>query len=411
MPDPKLLNAEELANIALSILSYVNEPARYRTQPQYINHMAIQAKRLLDHIAALGLALSDQQMATAQEASVRIDAEARVARLAQFETDSAEADETIAEMHKQLDELKQQLDNVEQAHYHTKEEMHGLEADLREAREQLDAECDVVNNEQVKRILELEYRRPVDINEAEHERDQIELMPDVLSTPQVLAVKKYASALSDDPDFFDESGATFITTVRQLCDEWTAWQARVEALVIGMAKLRVEGERQLAERDQMLATMESERVANLNISISRGQRIGDLEERLAEVRDKIQQAGNLLAVIHHDGGHHINAVGWKQACEDAKKDVIATRTELDAARAAYRCESDAEAVEQKRRIAAEAALETARGEIERLRQVMKTACCLVDADDPDLDAICLHCGDDWEHTNSKECIVYNALGA
>jgi len=81
MPDPKLLNAEELANIVLSILSYVNEPARIPTQPQYINNMAIQAYRLLDHIAALKLALSDQQVATAQEASVRMDAEARMARL------------------------------------------------------------------------------------------------------------------------------------------------------------------------------------------------------------------------------------------------------------------------------------------------------------------------------------------
>jgi len=58
----------------------------------------------------------------------------------------------------------------------------------------------------------------------------------------------------------------------------------------------------------------------------------EARERLAEVRDKIQQAGNLLAVIHHDGGHHINAVGWKQACRDAIQDVIATRTELANAR-------------------------------------------------------------------------------
>lgn len=30
-----------------------------------------------------------------------------------------------------------------------------------------------------------------------------------------------------------------------------------------------------------------------------------------------QQAGNLLAVIHGDGGHYVTEHGWEKACEDA----------------------------------------------------------------------------------------------
>lgn len=41
-----------------------------------------------------------------------------------------------------------------------------------------------------------------------------------------------------------------------------------------------------------------------------------------------QELGNLLAVIHRDGGHHLSAVGFKQAIEDAELLVKADRQEL-----------------------------------------------------------------------------------
>lgn len=36
------------------------------------------------------------------------------------------------------------------------------------------------------------------------------------------------------------------------------------------------------------------------------------------LRDKVNHAGNLLAVIHRDGGHYIDEFGWEKACQDAQ---------------------------------------------------------------------------------------------
>jgi hypothetical protein len=43
-----------------------------------------------------------------------------------------------------------------------------------------------------------------------------------------------------------------------------------------------------------------------------------------------QEAGNVLAIIHRDGGHHQCRVGFKQACRDAIDVIIAERTTIDA---------------------------------------------------------------------------------
>lgn len=48
-------------------------------------------------------------------------------------------------------------------------------------------------------------------------------------------------------------------------------------------------------------------------------------ERIAELED----AGNLLALIHRDGGQHIGKVGWKQACKDAEAKVSTERAEVE----------------------------------------------------------------------------------
>lgn len=38
-------------------------------------------------------------------------------------------------------------------------------------------------------------------------------------------------------------------------------------------------------------------------------------------KDTEQAMGDLLAVIHRDGGHYIETHGWKKACEDALEEV------------------------------------------------------------------------------------------
>jgi hypothetical protein len=40
-------------------------------------------------------------------------------------------------------------------------------------------------------------------------------------------------------------------------------------------------------------------------------------ELLREERDEIKYAGNLLAVIHGDGGHYTDKHGWKKSTDDA----------------------------------------------------------------------------------------------
>jgi hypothetical protein len=44
------------------------------------------------------------------------------------------------------------------------------------------------------------------------------------------------------------------------------------------------------------------------------------------------EAANLLAVIHRDGGHHTGSVGFARSCADAEAAVLQDRTERDEAR-------------------------------------------------------------------------------
>ena len=53
--------------------------------------------------------------------------------------------------------------------------------------------------------------------------------------------------------------------------------------------------------------------------------IVDLKAKIAELKGELQQAGNVLAVIHRDGGHYISKHGWRKACMDAKTLVVALR--------------------------------------------------------------------------------------
>mgnify|MGYP006279261323 CR=1 FL=1 len=47
-----------------------------------------------------------------------------------------------------------------------------------------------------------------------------------------------------------------------------------------------------------------------------------LHAEVARLREIEHGAGELLARIHRDGGHHINNVGWKQAFLDADDRVV-----------------------------------------------------------------------------------------
>jgi len=47
----------------------------------------------------------------------------------------------------------------------------------------------------------------------------------------------------------------------------------------------------------------------------------------AQVKEIEQPAGNLLARMHHDGGHYISEHGWKKACEDAELIYLRLREE------------------------------------------------------------------------------------
>lgn len=94
MTDTKLLSAKELDYLRLCASSYVLEPARMLSPVPIVNGMAEDIIRLLDHIAALELHLAEarQMIATAREVAVRLDAEARMARLKQR---LAEADKQL----------------------------------------------------------------------------------------------------------------------------------------------------------------------------------------------------------------------------------------------------------------------------------------------------------------------------
>jgi len=79
--------------------------------------------------------------------------------------------------------------------------------------------------------------------------------------------------------------------------------------------------------------------------------------------DADQQIGNLLAVIHRDGGQHTNEVGFTQSFVDATEIVCRLRQERDEWKAKVdrlRIEKDAEIGALKR------SLEASNREIERL---------------------------------------------
>jgi len=56
-----------------------------------------------------------------------------------------------------------------------------------------------------------------------------------------------------------------------------------------------------------------------------------VDERVRRVRAEKQAAmlGNLLAVIHRDGGHYVEKVGIEQACRDAETIVAGIRVQLE----------------------------------------------------------------------------------
>jgi len=53
---------------------------------------------------------------------------------------------------------------------------------------------------------------------------------------------------------------------------------------------------------------------------------------LAQLKTKEDLLGNLLAILHRDGGHHEGEVGTEQAVKDAMKIYYQLRAELDEAR-------------------------------------------------------------------------------
>ena len=62
-------------------------------------------------------------------------------------------------------------------------------------------------------------------------------------------------------------------------------------------------------------------------------RIGELLQataaELAQLKAKEDLLGNLLAILHRDGGHHEGEVGTEQAVKDAMKIYYQLRAELD----------------------------------------------------------------------------------
>lgn len=47
--------------------------------------------------------------------------------------------------------------------------------------------------------------------------------------------------------------------------------------------------------------------------------VGRLLDALGEMRRERDEARNLLAIIHGDGGHYLDEHGWTKACKDAVK--------------------------------------------------------------------------------------------
>ena len=65
-------------------------------------------------------------------------------------------------------------------------------------------------------------------------------------------------------------------------------------------------------------------------------RVQNLLKEIEGLKRQVWHAGNLLAVLHGDGGHHIDRVGWEQACLDGRSvyhKLLRARAVVDAARA------------------------------------------------------------------------------
>ncbi len=56
--------------------------------------------------------------------------------------------------------------------------------------------------------------------------------------------------------------------------------------------------------------------------------LGKLNKKLDTAKKENQSFGNVLAVVHRDGGHYITLHGHDKASKDAMKIVTETRTEL-----------------------------------------------------------------------------------
>lgn len=86
----------------------------------------------------------------------------------------------------------------------------------------------------------------------------------------------------------------------------------------------------------LLAMARSDKNQYVRENIQQKERIGELAHenivlgnRVEVLKELEQQAGNVLAVIHRDGGHYISKHGWKKACEDAKNMIPKERQELE----------------------------------------------------------------------------------
>jgi hypothetical protein len=80
------------------------------------------------------------------------------------------------------------------------------------------------------------------------------------------------------------------------------------------AELERRKARELACKDEEIGRLGQEVAKHMNGSFVKDATIAEL---LAEVAQLQQQAGNVLARIHRDGGHYIAEHGWEKACKDA----------------------------------------------------------------------------------------------
>lgn len=70
-------------------------------------------------------------------------------------------------------------------------------------------------------------------------------------------------------------------------------------------------------------------------------------QRLEYDADCKGYVANLLAVIHHDGGHYLDQHGWKKATDDAIAEVVKYLPQLSTAK--IKCRHCGRAVEEARR--------------------------------------------------------------